>query len=314
MSNFHSLSIVMPPLFNTCLINNFNNQHYLKACLDSVFSQTHPFDKVVVVDDGSSDQSLDILKAYQACNPRLEVLKKSNGGQLSAFNFSVSSIPDRGQIFLLDSDDLYPTDYLEVVLKAFNYKSWDFAFCEHSSFFIDSDSLSSAKINSENKIDFKKTSALVRSRHFWIGNITSTISLSGNLFHHVFPYPVAENQVLWTDNILIYATSILGFTKTHLPSISISWRSHDKNDSKNPHSEKYLAKKDADIERVISYYSQRAGVDRYPSITEFYSELSGFPISWKKRVNLPNHWRIFNRLIRGRLLIGYNFLKSFFNE
>lgn len=304
---FDSLFTNMPSLFNICLINNFNNENYLEACLDSVLSQTHPFDKVLVVDDGSSDQSLDILKAYQTCNPKIEVLKKSNGGQLSAFNFSVSLIPDKGQIFLLDSDDLYPIDYLESVLKAFNYKPWDFAFCEHSSFSKDSDVLSSAIVNSEKNIEFKKTSALVRSRHFWIGNITSTISLSSNVFHKVFPYPMGENQVLWTDNILIYAASVLGFTKTHLPSISISWRSHEKNDSKTPHSDKYLAQKDRDIESAISYYSQRAGVDRHPSIAEFYSELLDFPAVWKKRINLPNHWRIINRLIRRRLLIDHFF-------
>jgi len=43
-------------------INNYNNGHFLSECLDSVFSQTISFDQVIVVDDGSTDNSLNILK------------------------------------------------------------------------------------------------------------------------------------------------------------------------------------------------------------------------------------------------------------
>lgn len=298
----------MHPLFNVCLINNFNNQDYLEECLDSVFLQSQPFDKVIVVDDGSTDESLEILSAYHDRYPKLKILKKPNGGQLSGFNFSIDEIPVGSQIFLLDSDDVYPLDYLEVVLKALNYTSWDFAFCEHSSFSGEGDKLSSARLNSQKNVEFKKTSALVRSRRFWIGNITSTISLSSEVFHSVFPYPIEEQQVLWTDNILIYATSILGFKKIYLPSVSIAWRSHEKNDSKKVHSEEYLAQKECDIERTISYYCQIAKVERYPSIFEFYSELRDFPIDWRVRLDIPNQWRMLNRLIRQRLLSGCNFL------
>ena len=48
-----------------CLINNYNYSEYLPECLDSVFSQTHPFYKVMVVDDGSTDESVEIIKNYQ---------------------------------------------------------------------------------------------------------------------------------------------------------------------------------------------------------------------------------------------------------
>jgi glycosyltransferase involved in cell wall biosynthesis len=47
-----------------CLINNFNYSQYLPACLDSALSQSIPFDKIIVVDDGSSDNSREIISAY----------------------------------------------------------------------------------------------------------------------------------------------------------------------------------------------------------------------------------------------------------
>lgn len=291
---------------NICFINNYNNDRFIPDCLDSVIAQTHPFDRIIIVDDGSKDDSLQILASYQEKHTNLEVLTKSNCGQLSAFNFIVDLIPVNSQIFLLDSDDAYPPDYLELVLREFNHQPWDFAFCERRDFHcIGDESLKTAKISVEPSVTFQSTSALTRSRYCWIGNVTSTLSVSGEVFNKIFPYPVGKNQVLWTDNILIYAASIMGYTKTHLHSIAIAWRAHDGNDSKKEHSPQYLAQKGRDIENVFAYYCEKACLDRYPTIAEFYTEFQTLSKQAKQHLNLPNHWKLLNRLVRQGYL-GWN--------
>src|SRR5215472_13933222 len=87
----------------TILINNYNYARFLPAAIDSALSQTYRPLEVVVVDDGSTDESPDIIRNY---GNRIRPVFKSNGGQASAVNagFAVS----RGEgICLLDADDFF---------------------------------------------------------------------------------------------------------------------------------------------------------------------------------------------------------------
>src|SRR5258707_8837609 len=65
------------------LINNFNYGRFLPEAIESALGQTHPRLEVIVVDDGSTDNSREVIARYG--NRVLPVLK-DNGGQASAFN------------------------------------------------------------------------------------------------------------------------------------------------------------------------------------------------------------------------------------
>lgn len=83
------------------IINNYNYGQYLKQCIDSAISQDYSNFEVIVVDDGSTDDSRAVIEAY---GDRLKTVFKQNGGQGSAYNagWAVSS----GEIVIfLDSDD-----------------------------------------------------------------------------------------------------------------------------------------------------------------------------------------------------------------
>ena len=94
------------------VVNNYNYGRYLRAAVDSALAQTYSPVEVIVVDDGSTDDSRAIVESY---GKRVVPVLKSNGGQGSAFNagFALS----RGEIVIfLDADDeLLPAAVQQVV-------------------------------------------------------------------------------------------------------------------------------------------------------------------------------------------------------
>jgi glycosyltransferase involved in cell wall biosynthesis len=286
---------------NICFINNFNNEKFIESCLKSVFNQTIPFDEVILVDDGSTDRSLEVVSLFLKDHINLKIIKKENEGQLSTFNAALGSIPDEAQIFLLDGDDLYPQDYLEATLNAIGRSRWDFAFCEQQKFTESSEVPHSAILNHEPAYFFTSTSGLVRSRECWIGNPTSCISLSSELFKKIFPYPHYQEKAFWADNLMIYAASILGARKIYLPSLGIGWRAHQNNDSRKIYSRDDVARREKAISQAFSWFCQKYGISRYPSVSEFFQEYDALGKYWQKRLDLPSQYKMFNRLLRQQI-------------
>jgi glycosyltransferase involved in cell wall biosynthesis len=87
------------------VIVNYNYARYLQDAIESALNQSYPSVEVVVVDDGSTDQSLRILNSYR---DRCIFIQKENGGQASAMNLGFAM--SRGEwILFLDADDaLFP--------------------------------------------------------------------------------------------------------------------------------------------------------------------------------------------------------------
>jgi Glycosyl transferase family 2 len=84
------------------VIDNFNYGRFLAAAIESALAQTHPATRVIAVDDGSSDDSRQVLRRYE---DRVEVVLKENGGQASALNAGFERCSGDVVIFL-DADDL----------------------------------------------------------------------------------------------------------------------------------------------------------------------------------------------------------------
>lgn len=93
------------------IINNYNYGCFLEDAIDSALNQTYPHVEVILVDDGSTDNSREIIASY---GDRIIPVLKENGGQASAFNAGFAAC--RGDIiFFLDSDDVfYPNKVKEI--------------------------------------------------------------------------------------------------------------------------------------------------------------------------------------------------------
>lgn len=64
----------------------YNAEKYLGKCLDSILEQTYKKIEIILVDDGSTDNSPKILDQYAAKDSRIRVIHKANGGAASARN------------------------------------------------------------------------------------------------------------------------------------------------------------------------------------------------------------------------------------
>lgn len=105
----------MPQPLVSIVINNYNYGRYLEQAIRSALAQTYRDVELIVVDDGSTDQSREIIARYA---DRCDVLLKENGGQASAFNAGIRR--SKGEyVLLLDSDDYLFPDAVERFLAAF---------------------------------------------------------------------------------------------------------------------------------------------------------------------------------------------------
>jgi glycosyltransferase involved in cell wall biosynthesis len=95
----------------------FNGEKFLEACLYSVVNQTFVPHEIIVVNDGSTDGSSNIIDQFRERNA-IKVINKINGGQSSARNVGVQGATG-DWIALLDQDDIWYPDHIEVMLRAF---------------------------------------------------------------------------------------------------------------------------------------------------------------------------------------------------
>lgn len=87
----------------------YNVAAYLRRCVESLLAQTYPCIEVILVNDGSTDDSLVICREYERLCPNIKVIDKPNGGQSSARNAGLK-IAEGRYIGFVDSDDWVTPD------------------------------------------------------------------------------------------------------------------------------------------------------------------------------------------------------------
>ena len=95
----------------SCVIPCYNAARWLPETLDSIAQQTRPVHEVVVVDDGSTDRSLNILETYQAKMP-IRILTGGGLGPAGARNLAIEHCTGDWVAFL-DADDWWRADHLQ---------------------------------------------------------------------------------------------------------------------------------------------------------------------------------------------------------
>ena len=97
----------------------YNTEKYLVTCLDSILSQTYKKIEIILVDDGSTDKSLDICRKYASIDSRVMVLQSCHMGVVSARKLGVQKAKGEYCTFV-DSDDWIEKNLVEQVLLLTN--------------------------------------------------------------------------------------------------------------------------------------------------------------------------------------------------
>tara|TARA_Y100001933_G_scaffold230947_1_gene248369 strand:- start:5316 stop:6047 length:732 start_codon:yes stop_codon:yes gene_type:complete len=113
------------------IIVNYNYSRYLSSCIDSCLSQEFPENSydVIIIDDGSTDGSQNVLLDHYSDNPRIKFYLRPNSGVESASNFGISKSTS-DFILRVDSDDLLSPSYLKTIFSS-DYLSYDMIYSDY---------------------------------------------------------------------------------------------------------------------------------------------------------------------------------------
>lgn len=126
----------MSQILYSVIIPVYNSENFLNFCIESVLRQTYRKFELILVDDGSSDRSYEILEYYQKKDARIKIIKKLNEGQLKA-RLDGIKVSKGDYILFLDSDDYWKENLLErvnqnILKNKSDVVVFDFAVVENS--------------------------------------------------------------------------------------------------------------------------------------------------------------------------------------
>ena len=107
MENINLISVVIPV---------YNTEKYLEQCIESVINQTYLNLEIILIDDGSTDNSGQICEEYAKMDSRIRVIHQENGGMIQAVNRGISLAKGRYLAFV-DSDDWIELDMYEYMIN-----------------------------------------------------------------------------------------------------------------------------------------------------------------------------------------------------
>lgn len=134
------------------IIPVYNTEEYLDKCVQSVINQTLKEIEIICIDDGSTDNSFEILKKYAKIDKRITIIKQENLNAGVARNAGLT-IAKGKYLSFLDSDDFFELNMLEVMYEKILYKNSDIIICRCKSIDLDSGKYNTQLFNQSLRLD-----------------------------------------------------------------------------------------------------------------------------------------------------------------
>jgi len=110
------------------IIPIYNVQDYLERCISSVIAQTYKNLQIILINDGSTDNSLEICQKFAEQDPRIEVISKENGGLSDARNVGIDNSCG-SYVSFIDSDDFVHERFIEKMYSCIKRDNSDMCIC-----------------------------------------------------------------------------------------------------------------------------------------------------------------------------------------
>jgi glycosyltransferase involved in cell wall biosynthesis len=244
------------------LINNYNYAEYLPDAIDSVLAQTYPAKEIIIVDDGSTDDSEAVIRGYAEKDNRIIPVFKENGGQASAYNAGVAAASG-GILCFLDSDDEWLPTKLEKVVSAHKHHG-----------FVQHEVLKNGKPNFQIPSGrFDRTRLVREYGHLFLFSPSSALSVSSELAARIFPIPEPELR-LCADIFVMLAATYLDGVHTILEPLGI-YRMHEQNN--------WQQRKKCRYDSVLKYYEVHELVNKW-LFKQHLSPIPGFNLLMSVRL------------------------------
>jgi glycosyltransferase involved in cell wall biosynthesis len=277
-------SDVFQPLISI-IVPNFNHEKYLALRLDSIYSQTYQNFEVILLDDASTDRSIDVLTRYQKAHPqntRLVVNENNSGGVFHQWTKGLQ-LAQGDIVWIAESDDWCSDNFLETLTPFFENEAVQLAYSR--TVFMDASSGEPQWSINEYLYDIDpqrwaapiiETANKIVAEAFAIKNIIPNASSA--IFRNPGAMELLEDQS-WQNmrtcgDWIFYLHLIRGGVLAYSPAASNYYRIHDGNTSVKSH--------DDDV-----FYAEHEIVAR--TVQQYYRVSPDVFI--RQRKNLIAHWR-----------------------
>lgn len=248
------------------VVTSHNYRDYVAQAVQSALDQTAAPLEVLVVDDGSTDGSSELLKERFGHDARVRIIATANAGQLAAFRRGVAECSGDVVAFL-DADDYWDREHLERGARIFTDRpEVDFVFTNVA--------LTGAATGlwheGAQDRDFGIRVLQAYFLHPWIGSPTSGLMLRRRLCERVLEVPedMLPDWKTRADDCLVYGAGILGAYKHYAARPTVHYRIHDAN---RWYGQKKRKGADLDylwrVNALTEFYGRKAGLSVLPPMS-----------------------------------------------
>lgn len=283
------------------LINLFNYENFILDCIESVINQNYPNIEIIVINDGSNDNSLKIIESIKD----IKIINKQNGGQLSAFNAGFEAISNDSEIiFFLDADDLMNENYIQTCVGTYiKNPQVDFMFCQKENIYQNGEILRTKNEYKNGLIGF----GLYRAYFLkdYLGTSTSTISIKKEVLDKILPLPFESEWKIRADDCIIWGASLVCANIYNLDFYGIRYRIHGQNNHYGKNFDyNYLFKREISIDRLFEFIINKNKI--HFSTSSLYLEFLSNKERWKYiKITLFTPFSFFKKLMLiARILKG----------
>lgn len=284
-----------------CLINHFKYGEFIAEAVDSVLRQTRALDEIVLVDDGSPAGDLERVREAAARDPRIRLIEKDNGGQLSCFQVGLAELT-ADVVFFLDADDAWEPEYVARVAELLEARP-DLGFVAVNVRTCFADGKEEVAELESRDLGFSVVRCLQKGGA-WVGAPTSCLAIRREVLDKIFPVPDPRAWRVCADEALVYGSSLAGARKYVIGDPLVRYRVHDRNaffGSKDSPERAYMRRLEG--RRLVEHMRQRLSLPaslidlvhyefrtiERPTKTEYstyWGLVRNAPIPWARKLRL----------------------------